>query len=114
MTVLIDADIGPRSATNTASPRESQSQRHGGPALEKPSINWNSQDNYTELPIFEMEVTNILHTKISAKYDMNMMKKKSQYQELVRKRGLVTHNNLHECRKRNIQNYKSTIFNTKS
>ena len=42
MMILRDGDVGPRSAINTASPREPQRQRHSGPTLEKPSFNWNA------------------------------------------------------------------------
>ena len=56
--VLRDVDTGPRTATNTASPRESQRLRHGGQALEKPSLNWNAQDKYVDLLNFEIEVLN--------------------------------------------------------
>ena len=38
MMAIRHADVGPRSAVNTANPREHQRQRYGGPALEKPSF----------------------------------------------------------------------------
>ena len=47
--MLRDTDAGPRSAANTAIPRESQRQTHDGPALEKPSFKGNTQDKYVEL-----------------------------------------------------------------
>ena len=59
MMALIDADVGPHPAT-MVSLREPQRQRHDGPALEKPSFNWNAQDRYSILPNFEMDVMNIL------------------------------------------------------
>ena len=55
--------MGPRPTTNITIPREPQIQKHGGPALEKLSFNWNAQEKYVELLYFEMEVTNILKTK---------------------------------------------------
>ena len=56
-------DAGSRLATDTASPRESQRQRHGGPALEQPALNWEAQEKYVELYILKYEVTNTLQTK---------------------------------------------------
>ena len=63
MMVLRDADVRPRTASNTASPRKLLRHWHGGPALKKPSFNLNAQDSCIELPNFEMEVMNILDTK---------------------------------------------------
>ena len=54
-------DVGPQAA-NTVTLRESQRQRHRGPAPEKPSFKWNVQDKYIELLTFETEVTNIFET----------------------------------------------------
>ena len=59
MMVVKDAEVGPRPTTNTTSPR--QPQRHGRPALEKPSFKWNVQERYIELPNFEIEVKYYLH-----------------------------------------------------
>ena len=41
-------------------PRRATVQRHGGPALEKPSFNWHAQERYGELLNFEMDATNTL------------------------------------------------------
>ena len=57
---LKDADVGPWPAA-AAGPRELQ--RHDRPALERPSLNWNAQDMYTELLNSEVEVMNILQTR---------------------------------------------------
>ena len=62
MMVLRDADVAPQSPV-TASTREPQRQRHGRPAQEKTSFNWNVQDRYRELLNSEMQFTNILETK---------------------------------------------------
>ena len=64
MIALTDTDMGPQIATNTTRWREPQRHRHSGQTLEKPSFNWNTQDRYKELLSFEMEVMNILKTKI--------------------------------------------------
>ena len=72
MVALRDTDAGPRTATNTASLRELPRQRHGTPALEKPSFNWNTHDRYIELLNFEKEVMNILEAK-----HMKLIKKKT-------------------------------------
>ena len=41
-----EADAGLRSGTDTASLREEQRQRHGGPALKQQSFNWNAPYKY--------------------------------------------------------------------
>ena len=56
MMVLKCTYVEPRSATKTASTREPQRQRHGGPALEKPSFTWNGQDMYIKLLNFEIAI----------------------------------------------------------
>ena len=38
--------------------------RHSGQVLVKPAFNWGAQDRYIELMNFEMEVSNILETKV--------------------------------------------------
>ena len=53
-------DLGPKLAP-TANLRKPQ--RQGGPVLENPFFNWNTQDRYVELLNFEMEVANILEPK---------------------------------------------------
>ena len=55
-----DADEGPISAANAASLSEPPRQRHGRPALEKPSFNLNTQDRHIELLDFKIEVMNNL------------------------------------------------------
>ena len=34
----------------------------GGPAMKKPTFNWDSEDKYTELKTFKLEVNNITST----------------------------------------------------
>ena len=62
MITLRGVDMEPYLA-QTASLRQPQQQMHGEPALEKPSYNWNTQDWYVELLIFETEVTEILEKR---------------------------------------------------
>ena len=46
------------------SQREPQKQRYCGPIIVKLVFNWGAQERYAELLNFEMEVINILDTKV--------------------------------------------------
>ena len=60
----IQGDAGAISGANTVNPREVHRQRHGGPAVKQLSFNLNAPGKYVELVNFEVEVTNILQTKM--------------------------------------------------
>ena len=51
-------------ATTTASHSDPQRQGHSRPVLVKPAFNWGTHDRYVEFMNFEMEVKNILETKV--------------------------------------------------
>ena len=63
MMALGDAEAGPL-PTTAVSHREPDKQRHSGPILVKLVFNWGTEVRYVELLKFEMEVINILHTKV--------------------------------------------------
>ena len=50
--------------SDTGNPNEVCRQRHGRPALKQSSFNWNAPDKYVELLNFEMEIANVLQTKM--------------------------------------------------
>ena len=52
------------SGSNAVSSGEVHRHRHGRPALRQPFFNWNAPGKYLELLGFEMEVLNILQTKM--------------------------------------------------
>ena len=62
--VMREADARPKSDTNTISLAETHRHRDGRPLLKQPTFNWNAPNKYKELSSFEMEVMNILETKI--------------------------------------------------
>ena len=63
MIAFRDTDAGTQQAP-TASHRELQGKRHGVPVLDNPSFNWDAENRHVKLKSFEMEVTNILETKV--------------------------------------------------
>ena len=63
MMVLRDTVAGPWQTT-MASHKEPQRQRYSGPILINLAFNWDAQDRYIELKNFELEVLNILETKL--------------------------------------------------
>ena len=62
MMAFRDMDVGPQPPSTTA--WESHIWRHSGPVLETPMFSWMMEDIYVELMNYEMEVTNILETKV--------------------------------------------------
>ena len=63
MMALRDAKEGPQ-PTTTASHRSPQKLRHSRLILIKPVFNWSTQDRYVILLNFEMEVLNIIESKV--------------------------------------------------
>ena len=61
--VLTEVDAG-SILTSAASLRETCRQTHGGPALKLSAFSWTAPDRYVEFLNFEMEVINILKTKM--------------------------------------------------
>ena len=70
---MLRADAGAASGASMANEREAYKQRHGQPPLRQPSFDWNAPDKHVELLSFEVEVINILYTKM---YE-ELMKRKS-------------------------------------
>ena len=62
--VMKEAGAEPTLGENTTSLGEAHRKRHGRPALKQPSFNWNAPDKYVELLHCEMEITDILKTKV--------------------------------------------------
>ena len=62
MMAFRNTEIGPW-PTTILNQWQTQRQRHGGPILEKPKFNFDTQDRYIKLLNFKVEVTNILETR---------------------------------------------------
>ena len=91
---------------NMARKGETWRQRHRRPVLKQMSLNWNAPDKYMEVLSFNMEVTNILQTKM---YTLTEDENVPIIENWLSREGLQCLH-FYKFHARSMQNCKGTVF----